>query len=990
MSKKEKKKKVPEESLFLRMLWLAQTFTCLYLIANVDPNIATIDLGGFKLPLLFFYFWTGLTGAMLSYHYRHEEVPWLEWLGLATIAGSCYWFVQNVKYQLDAGLDIDLLLPTVHLVAGLFVSHSFELKSRFDFNFSLVLSFILVFWTATLGKGTWFGIGMFTYIVLAATLLLLDCEARTFGSVQARKFEGSESYLTYDQGGGSEKTANLMMPTFALLGLSILFFLAVPRAESFADQVTSQLYSMIRKSREGASANTNFSKRVRSPFSPVDLEDKKRKEQQEELREQEQKQDEAREQQKREKEEKEKARKENEKREHEKKEQDKKAAALKTPSGKEEKGDKSKGVDASTAAKDPTDSAEGAEGKNGKKAQDGSGNASNGEKHSGGEKSDSAEKNKKDGDKTTNSGNGKSGAKSGSSKESAGGNSEGKGDGHSSSSSQSSKSNSSASTSAPGSKGDAKGNSPELSKEKGAGNNNSPDPNGPDKLDDKAKGNAPKETPKKNEIYTVSDEIDSNVPAETSDLTLFTVACNRTVYFRQGAYDNYDGRNWHVSRNIPVEQLPHGAGGTFGIKGDGALGLPVSVPAIKLEQKYKTVQNLGERLIFAGKPAEITYAGPSIITDSCGNLKGSWIMVKGFEYSVVSDDPIYDLASMRDEGLPDEEEEGRLRRSLSGFLQIPDSQSAKTYEMSKSIAGLQDNWFVQAEKICNHLRHNYKYSVDPKFKTKSKNNVDRFLYKTKTGDCKDFASAFVILCRASGIPTRMVVGYTPGDFDPSTGARDVKLKHAHAWAEIYYPSSGWVPFDATPHGVMPARINEEERYFKSMSQKVENTFKKISVVGGKAAEKGDGKAGTVQAAQNSHSGFPAITINLWDLVRWIPVAILSAALSGPVILFLKDIKGKIRLPKRMMPASKVYCKLMKDLKPIGVPSSESQTPGEFLRNLQIKLSESTDLEEAQSLSDAVEDFVDSYNATCFGGNGSVKELEQKRSKIGGLIKPFKK
>ncbi|MBX9725588.1 MAG: DUF3488 domain-containing protein, partial [Candidatus Obscuribacterales bacterium] len=292
MTKKEKKKKVPEESLFLRMLWLAQTFTCLYLIANVDPNIATIDLGGFKLPLLFFYFWTGLTGALLSYHYRHVEVPWLEWLGLATIAASCYWFVQNVKYQLDAGLDIDLLLPTVHLVAGLFVSHSFELKSRFDFNFSLVLSFILVFWTATLGKGAWFGIGMFTYIVLAATLLLLDCEARTFGSVQARKFEGSESYLTYDQGGGSEKTANLMMPTFALLGLSILFFLAVPRAESFADQVTSQLYSMIRKSREGAAANPNLSKRVRSPFSPVNLEDKKKREQQDEQRDQEQKQEE--------------------------------------------------------------------------------------------------------------------------------------------------------------------------------------------------------------------------------------------------------------------------------------------------------------------------------------------------------------------------------------------------------------------------------------------------------------------------------------------------------------------------------------------------------------------------------------------------------------------------------------------------------------------------------------------------------------------------
>ena len=62
----------------------------------------------------------------------------------------------------------------------------------------------------------------------------------------------------------------------------------------------------------------------------------------------------------------------------------------------------------------------------------------------------------------------------------------------------------------------------------------------------------------------------------------------------------------------------------------------------------------------------------------------------------------------------------------------------------------------------------------------------------------DFATATVMLARASGIPARLVTGYLPGRFDPLSGTYLVQASDQHAWAEIYLGGAGWVPFDSAP------------------------------------------------------------------------------------------------------------------------------------------------------------------------------------------------
>ena len=54
------------------------------------------------------------------------------------------------------------------------------------------------------------------------------------------------------------------------------------------------------------------------------------------------------------------------------------------------------------------------------------------------------------------------------------------------------------------------------------------------------------------------------------------------------------------------------------------------------------------------------------------------------------------------------------------------------------------------------------------------------------GQCGEFAAAMVAICRARGIPARIVSGNI-------ARSRDT----AHTWVEVYYPKYGWVLYDPT-------------------------------------------------------------------------------------------------------------------------------------------------------------------------------------------------
>jgi len=88
------------------------------------------------------------------------------------------------------------------------------------------------------------------------------------------------------------------------------------------------------------------------------------------------------------------------------------------------------------------------------------------------------------------------------------------------------------------------------------------------------------------------------------------------------------------------------------------------------------------------------------------------------------------------------------------------------------------------------------YEADP---------VDEFWLDRKVGFCEHFATSFVVVLRAMGIPARVVTGYQGMDQQPEDGWFVVRQSNAHAWVEYWNPGRGWVRADPTS-AVSPDRV----------------------------------------------------------------------------------------------------------------------------------------------------------------------------------------
>ncbi len=69
----------------------------------------------------------------------------------------------------------------------------------------------------------------------------------------------------------------------------------------------------------------------------------------------------------------------------------------------------------------------------------------------------------------------------------------------------------------------------------------------------------------------------------------------------------------------------------------------------------------------------------------------------------------------------------------------------------------------------------------------------------RRGYCEQFATSMAVMTRSIGIPTRVVLGFTPGT---RTGVNEVVVldNNAHSWVELWIPAVGWMAFDPTPRG----------------------------------------------------------------------------------------------------------------------------------------------------------------------------------------------
>jgi transglutaminase-like putative cysteine protease len=149
----------------------------------------------------------------------------------------------------------------------------------------------------------------------------------------------------------------------------------------------------------------------------------------------------------------------------------------------------------------------------------------------------------------------------------------------------------------------------------------------------------------------------------------------------------------------------------------------------------------------------------------------------------------------------------RLQRAIA--LRLPsdgDNPQARALARTWADAGMPPREIAEAALAL--FNESFIYSLDPP--PLAANPIDDFLFETRTGFCEHFASTFVYLMRAAGVPARVVVGFQGGLWNASGGYLVVRRADAHAWTEIWLEGEGWIRVDPTA-AVAPERVEASAR-----------------------------------------------------------------------------------------------------------------------------------------------------------------------------------
>ncbi|MBI5235548.1 MAG: transglutaminase domain-containing protein, partial [Deltaproteobacteria bacterium] len=218
-------------------------------------------------------------------------------------------------------------------------------------------------------------------------------------------------------------------------------------------------------------------------------------------------------------------------------------------------------------------------------------------------------------------------------------------------------------------------------------------------------------------------------------------------------------------------------------------------PKLPVIEHTITLEPLESDVLFAAsQPIRIEGAFPSLRVDTAGAIYMPSIPYARTGYKAWSQP----RAASSEEDPPD------AAFSNTSFLEADPSGDrirALAKEITKGVKGRR-----KAASVESYLRTNLDYSLDPK-RTEGKSPLEDFLFFSRQGFCEHYATAMAVLLREAGIPSRLVTGFTEGEWNGFGNYFIVRQSSAHAWVEAYIAEEGgWITFDPTPEaGFAPLR-----------------------------------------------------------------------------------------------------------------------------------------------------------------------------------------
>jgi transglutaminase-like putative cysteine protease len=260
-------------------------------------------------------------------------------------------------------------------------------------------------------------------------------------------------------------------------------------------------------------------------------------------------------------------------------------------------------------------------------------------------------------------------------------------------------------------------------------------------------------------------------------LSIFKGESPQPLYWRSLTYDTYTGRGWQTSDTTQSQYQAN------------QLLQPEKAPhRILIKQIVHPIGSKTSLVYAAGEPVGINH-----FTDAAWRSSGDLFGIVASGHNSIETRSLISVANeqaLRAEGqkYPD-----WVRQR---FLYLPSDVPSRVKELALQLTAAESTPYDRVKAIERYLR-TIPYTLDVPYPPLDQDLVDFFLFDLRKGYCDYYASAMVVLARASGVPARFVIGYANGEYDLKSKRFLVSEADAHSWVEVYFPNAGWVPFEPT-------------------------------------------------------------------------------------------------------------------------------------------------------------------------------------------------
>ena len=290
-----------------------------------------------------------------------------------------------------------------------------------------------------------------------------------------------------------------------------------------------------------------------------------------------------------------------------------------------------------------------------------------------------------------------------------------------------------------------------------------------------------------------AETMDTSVRGDLSDEIVMRVRAPAPDYWRGQTFARFDGRRWYADEEVGVLQR----GPNIDVPPSlGNFPKDADVVVDRFVQTYFLETDMPNVIFHAGRPTQVV-ADTDVWTRPDGALRASTILPGGSIYTVVSERAQVDADQLRRQGLLGPRLSALGRQVLDRYLDVPESTTAETIALADELAVGHDSTYDVVRAYEAWMFENVEYDLDAPLPDPGEDAVHDFLVDSQLGFCEQIASSLTIMLRTQGVPARLVTGYVSGTRDRISGVYEVRASDAHAWVEVWFPGTGWQPFDPT-------------------------------------------------------------------------------------------------------------------------------------------------------------------------------------------------